>query len=400
MYMVFLIGVVSIFLSHVPVFAGPLETVIASPAAPQAGEVAEFFVYVHNTGDAVTFEGFPAQVSCLIKTHEGTVEVVAMAAHPFPEMPALLGKGAFLKVMYTFFVPEDLEGPVHMDVPEIAAVSVMFAVAPKKPETTPPDESEPESEEAYPSLDALFSLYQPYLANLTAYESMYFLVGTNPEKSKFQISFKYRFLDPEGGFAEDLPWARGLHFGYTQTSFWDLKSDSAPFEDTSYKPEFFYLTSNIAYRPSWVQGFFLQTGFQHESNGRGGDLSRSTNFLYAKPVFILYDESTQLGLQIAPKVWAYVNNADDTNPDLEDYRGFFDLELKLGKANSFVLESHLRWAKEGASTQLDLTYPLHLDVLRNLGFYLQVQYVNALAESLIDYRGRNEALRLGLAIVR
>ena len=149
-----------------------------------------------------------------------------------------------------------------------------------------------------------------------------------------------------------------------------------------------------------MKGVFLQTGIQHESNGRGGDLSRSTNYLYAKPFFILYDERRQLGLQIAPKIWTYVSNDNDTNADLEDYRGYFDLEVKLGKADSFVLESHLRWAQEGVSTQWDLTYPLHRYVFRHFGFYFQAQYVNALAESLIDYRERNKAFRLGLAIVR
>jgi outer membrane phospholipase A len=291
-------------------------------------------------------------------------------------------------------------GYVHQFDANIDA-GVMFAeTAAEEPRTQVLGRRSSEPSEQYATMDSLFALYQPYLVNLVAYEPMYFLVGTNPKKSKFQISFKYRFLDPEGTSAEELPWLKGLHFGYTQTSFWDLKSDSAPFEDTSYKPELFFLSSNIKRRPSWMQGFFLQTGFQHESNGRGGEFSRSTNYLYAKPIFILYSNKNQLGLQIAPKVWTYVNNDNDTNPDLEDYRGFFDLEVKLGKADSFVLESHLRWGNEGVSTQWDLTYPLHQHVFRYLGFYLQVQYVNALAESLIDYQERTEALRLGLAIVR
>ncbi|MFC1653044.1 phospholipase A, partial [Planctomycetota bacterium] len=116
----------------------------------------------------------------------------------------------------------------------------------------------------YPRLDAFEEVYQPYIKNLTAYKPTYFLVGTDPSDSKFQFSFKYQFWnDPNS-------WAQGLHFGYTQTSFWDLQSDSKPFDDTSYKPELFYLTPNLDFGVPWLRGMFIRTGLQHESNGRGG----------------------------------------------------------------------------------------------------------------------------------
>jgi len=39
-------------------------------------------------------------------------------------------------------------------------------------------------------------------------------------------------------------------------------------------------------------------------------------------------------------------------------------------------------------------------IFKHLNLYFQVQYVNALAESLINYKDRTEAVRLGFAIVR
>ncbi len=144
------------------------------------------------------------------------------------------------------------------------------------------------------------------------------------------------------------------------------------------------------------KGFFLQGGFQHESNGRGGDLSRSTNFLYLKPMVIFYDRKSKLSRYAAPRVWAYVANSDDTNPDLSDYRGYFDVELKFGKADSFVMDSHLGWAKEGGSLQLDLTYPLH-HLFDSFDLYVQAKYVNNV-QILPLFRTR--AFRLGFAIVR
>jgi len=402
-----LLLILCMLVSAEPIQASDLDMIIALPAGvAQAGKPAEFSIYVHNLGEETVSVRLPVRLSCRLESDNEKLDVKASALEPFEMQSAELKRSEFVKGHYVFIVPEGLSGPVQMKVREFsAAAAVMFAVTDGKTHqaqgrTVAGLDVSPEPAQDYPTMDSLSALYQPYLVSLAGYEPLYFLVGANPEESKFQISFKYRFLDPEGNLAGKHPWMKGLHFGYTQTSFWDLESSSAPFEDTSYKPELFFQSSNMNARPSWMQGLFLQGGFQHESNGRGGELSRSTNYLYAKPFFILYNAKTRLGLQIAPKIWTYIHNDDDTNPDLEDYRGFFDLEIKLGKVDSVVLESHLRWAEEGISTQWDLTYPLHQHLFRHLGFYLQLQYVNALAESLIDYRDRNEALRLGLAIVR
>jgi len=118
------------------------------------------------------------------------------------------------------------------------------------------------------------------------------------------------------------------------------------------------------------------------------------------PVFIFLNQLKQFGLLISPRIWTYIANDDKTNADLKDYRGYFDLGLKFGKANSFALGTNFWWAKEGASVQVDFTYPLHRFVFRNIDLYFQAQYVNRLAESPIDFRERTEAFRLGFGIVR
>ncbi len=111
--------------------------------------------------------------------------------------------------------------------------------------TEKPQTNRVEAGEDYPTLDSLFTLYQPYMANISAYEPIYFLVGADPSESKFQFSFKYRFFNATGTLTQRHPWIGGFHFGYTQTSFWDLESGSFPFEDSSYKPELFHLTENL-----------------------------------------------------------------------------------------------------------------------------------------------------------
>ncbi|MGB5421133.1 MAG: phospholipase A [Desulfobacterales bacterium] len=392
-----------ILLSAMPAAAVGVETLIAPMAEPmQAGQKTTIGIYIHNTGKENVVVDLPDRLTCFIKSETKTAQVAAYPETSLPGPSATIVPMGFLKVRYVFLVPDGFDGPVRLEIPSFEGASLLVASieAPSPPEAKETAKTSENESETLPTLEDIQMLYQPYLVNLGAYNPMYFLVGTNPENSKFQVSFKYRFFKPENTLAERLPWVSGLHFAYTQTSFWDLRSDSQPFEDTSYKPEFFLVSPNIKTPIPGNRGFFLQGGFQHESNGRGGDLSRSTNFLYLKPMFIFYDTKSKFGLYAAPKVWAYVANADDTNPDLSDYRGYFDLELKFGKADSFVLNSYLGWAKEGGSLQLDLTYPLDRLFSSNFDLYFQAQYVNALAESLLDYRQRTRAFRLGFAIVR
>ena len=50
---------------------------------------------------------------------------------------------------------------------------------------------------------------------------------------------------------------------------------------------------------------------------------------------------------VAPKVWAYVANDSDTNPDLEQYRGYFDLELEFGRERPGGEPDRLQGADRG-----------------------------------------------------
>jgi phospholipase A1/A2 len=340
-------------------------------------------------GSPVTL--LPDHVVCTLESGGRTHTVIArrILSAETAEAPGIEGAE---NARYAFEPPVNIRGTVRMRIGEVKVPTILFEIQ--------PPQKGPAMVESYPTLDSLFTLYQPYIGNIGAYKPMYFLVGTDLSKSKFQISFNYRFFNPESGVADRHPWIKGFHFGYTQTSFWDLGSSSAPFEDNSYKPELFWVSKNIISAGAHIKGLFFQSGLQHESNGRGGDDSRSTNFLYLQPIFIFFSKANHYGLQVAPKIWTYVNNDDDTNSDLDQYRGYFDLELKIGKMDHLVLGSAFRWAEEGASIQLDLTYPLHRFLFNTLDIYFHAQYSNSLAENLIDYQDRSHAFRLGISVVR
>jgi outer membrane phospholipase A len=149
-----------------------------------------------------------------------------------------------------------------------------------------------------------------------------------------------------------------------------------------------------------MKGLFFQGGVQHESNGRGGEFSRSTNNVYFKPIFVFFDAGSELGLQFSSKLLAYFNNSEANNPDFADYRGNVEFEVKFGKASGIVSSTQLRFAKEGASIVTGLSYPISKLLKNNFDLFFHVQYTNALAESLINYKERQEALRIGFSIVR
>lgn len=97
------------------------------------------------------------------------------------------------------------------------------------------------------------------------------------------------------------------------------------------------------------------------------------------------------------------NDALEKSETLDDMFSLYEPYLaNIGpyKPVYFLLGANFRFASKGTSMQLDMTYPLSMGFFRNLDFYFHIQYVDALAETLLNYTERTEALRVGLAIVR
>jgi outer membrane phospholipase A len=342
----------------------------------------------YQSGDAVVFSLYPSttersnELLCRLTAMESDISIDVTASTIANDKQTDADR-------YRLTLPKRLSGPVKLTIPDLLTAPVLLMVR-----------TEATGAEEYPTFASLFTLYQPYIVNISAYKPIYFMIGTDPEKSTFQFSFKYRLFNPYGSLNKSLPWLQGVHIGFTQTSFWDLKSESLPFEDTSYKPELFFLSDNSTLRPNSVDGLFFQLGYQHESNGRSGDDSRSTNFLYLKNYWIFYNERSKIGLMIAPKVWTYIANDNETNRSLNTYRGYFELDTKVGKADGLVLGARLGWAAKGGSIHADVSYPISSLLSDNLSVYLHLQYVDALSESLIDYQSRTRAVRIGISFVR
>ncbi len=224
--------------------------------------------------------------------------------------------------------------------------------------------------------------------NIALYEPIYFLLGPQHPAAKFQLSLKFL---PISSLADS--WIQPA-FAYTQTSFWDIFSPSAPFYDTSYKPTAFVCFPNV-FPNTNLWGIDLQTGYQHESNGRGGAESRSLNYMYLQPRLRLGDPA-RLHATLTPRAWFYVLDLSD-NPDIDQYRGHFSLELK-GGYEKYELGAKLQMGDSlrHAGVQIDLTAPL----LRRYHFTpcFQVQYFNGFGETLLGYNKRTESIRFGLSL--
>ncbi|WP_454720693.1 MULTISPECIES: phospholipase A [Cupriavidus] len=361
-----------------------------------------------------------------------TIEVVASAdlqapvrlhmqrATPGPAT-VRLRQGEHRTIEYSATVPPTLRGLVRLDPVDIDAAPVLVTLnrAPG-PEDTPAapasaavaatrapaeDGHAPAPTAAVPVVPVAASAEPaPVQADLrdqgrlTFNEPMYFMAGGHGgANAKFQLSFKFRVFQGENPNSRSL--LDNLYFGYTQFSLWDLAADSHPFRDTNYRPSLFYYLSDTGVHNRAISRLSVAAGLEHESNGLDGDRSRSINTVFARPTFYLGD-LTDWHWTVSPKLYYYVEKSDNTN--IANYRGYMDLKLAYGKADSWEFAATLRKGtqKYYGSVDTAVTYPLARLVPGTAG-YLMAGYFIGYGESLLDYNRKQPwQFRLGYALSR
>jgi len=361
------------------------------PSARATGELT-LLVAVTNPGTQPAASGLPDTVEAHIDRHL----VGLRRIEPDAEME--VGPGATLLGEYRCKLPEDLEGLVAVEMIGLNAGRCFVDVVASS--------SNPEIEVAARAGSSEgqddVAIAPRFADNLSFYEPMYFVVGPRESlNAKFQLGFKYRLLSSESRLARERPFWEDFFFGYTQTSLWDLGADSAPFLDTSYKPGLFYLKPFADVRFLGFKLDSLEGGYQHESNGQDGESSRSLDILYIRPIF-RYGPARTWHLTIAPKIWTYVGRLVE-NPDLPDYRGYFDLNIRLGRPDGLELATTFRKGTESGygSIQLDLTYPLDRVLFGNAASYIHLQYFDGWGETLLHYNEKFPVqYRIGISLFR
>lgn len=203
-------------------------------------------------------------------------------------------------------------------------------------------------------------------------------------EAKFQLSLKFPLALNIFGDNGDLM------AGYTNRSFWQVFNHhlSAPFRETNHEPELWFRWRSGLREGSWAARVF-NLGFNHQSNGQAGSLSRSWNRLFAAAV--VERNNLALGLRLSKRIPE--KSGSDDNPDIERYIGGVELTA-VHHASNHVSSLMLRTAPDTgrSALQLDYSYPLY----KNLRGY--IQWYDGYGESMIDYNYRSRSLGFGIQL--
>ncbi|HEY1407189.1 MAG TPA: phospholipase A, partial [Spirochaetota bacterium] len=231
---------------------------------------------------------------------------------------------------------------------------------------------------------------ESFVSGFTAYKGMYFLpvtystyTGNGRDHSEvvFQISAKQKIVQ--------FDFLSG-YLAYSQRSFWQAinENSSAPVRENDYNPEIFVRTKN------WNE-WSIDSGLEHESNGKSGLESRGWTRLY------LYPKYETEYLDFGCKMWWRIpqrkkkrpdDPMGDDNPAILHYYGYGQISVTL-KYSQLYLETFIRFNpvyKKGAFNA-ELSYPLLPH-----GMMLMVQYWEGYGESLIDYNVHQRRIGIGV----
>jgi len=330
-----------------------------------------------------------------------TARVELRRETPIPDKIEL-SPGEFRRVDYVGAVPPNLRGRVRIDAVDMDAPAMVVQFSTPRATTTAaagdaPGASTAAAVTTLPAPSESDPNRQGDEGRLSFYEPMFAVVGPGIDaNAQFQISFKLRLYEPADKTSRGL--LDNLYFGYTQTSFWDLTSDSKPFLDTSYAPGLFYYVKNT----DWQVGgnsVGVAAGYEHESNGKDEAKSRSIDTLFVRPDFT-FGDTRDFYWRFSPKLYAYIEKSE--NPDIQKYRGYGDFRFTYGKSDDWQLTLNLRKGTMASafSAELQGTYPLNR-LFPGLSGYLMAQYFTGYGETLINYNQREPwSLRFGYAIWR
>lgn len=203
---------------------------------------------------------------------------------------------------------------------------------------------------------------------------------------KFQLSVKFPVAYDIVGRDTSL-W-----FAYSQQAYWQAYNSgiSAPFRDTNHEPEVFIVTKPkhdfLGIKPSYVS-----YGFNHQSNGQSGDLSRSWNRFYVD--FMFEQDNTAFSF----KPWYRIPESSklDDNPNIEDYYGYGEFNL-IHVIDDYTIDlmfrNNLKSSDNRGAIQVGFTFPLWG---KTRGY---VQYFNGYGQSLLDYNHQTQSLGIGIML--
>ena len=242
---------------------------------------------------------------------------------------------------------------------------------------------------------------------VSAHKVNYFSVnrwpGNENAQLKYQISMKFRVLEPNLYVLKYNVFP--AYFAYTQMSLWNISQQSGPVEESNYNPEFFldYPVNAVIVGRFKLRNIVIGP-LEHESNGLDGVQSRSWNRQY---VLIRFGLESKEKLEVANsflsdkallyvKLWhasgysgqdAYLQSIGSSDTFL-DYMGRGEIGVSV---RNFLWRGSLR------DHQLDIRTPVFRDKdkhsyelelrqqIPNMNFALYLQYWYGYGETLLRF---------------
>ena len=293
------------------------------------------------------------------------------------------------------------------------------------------DTTTPETKKLVTSLtDGGFFGLQPYQTN-------FFLPVSYAKDKQRRVPTAFSLNDPNNPFSqEDLEYDKQtevefqlslkkqisfdllgmneyLYFAYTQKVWWQLYSDSGPFRETNYLPEFYMSVPSSQAVDKAIGLKAVKLGFLHESNGQEGYRSRSWNRIYLTGMW-------QWGnLLLATRAWYRIpeskkdpgyyegllgfNGANidgDDNPDIDKYLGYGDIKLDYLYGDSqfgLLVRNNLRLNSDNkGAVEFNWSYP----VFGSSNTFWYAKVFHGYGESLIDYNHEITKTSFGFSFSR
>lgn len=244
---------------------------------------------------------------------------------------------------------------------------------------------------------------RPVSAHKINYFSINHWPTNNGAQVKFQISMKFRLLEPNLYVLKYNLFP--AYIGYTQKSLWNEGQHSMPFEESNYNPEFFLdypVDAGIIGRLK-LRNIVL-CPFEHESDGLTGVQSRSWNRQY---VLIKFGVESTENLEIENsflsdraavyiKLWQ-ASGYSDQDAYLKSIGGTGKFLDYMGRGEISVSVRNFLWGGSLKNHQLDIKTPIFRNSHRDsyefefrqqlpyMNFSLYMQYWYGYGETLLRF---------------
>jgi phospholipase A1 len=244
---------------------------------------------------------------------------------------------------------------------------------------------------------------RPVSAHKVNYFSLNHWPGNENAQLKYQISMKFRVLEPNLYVLKYNLFP--AYFAYTQKSLWNISQQSGPVEESNYNPEFFleYPVNAVISGRFKLRNIVIGP-LEHESNGLAGAQSRSWNRQY---VLIRFGLESKEKLKVtnsflSDKALLYVklwhasgySSQDDYLRSIGSNDTFLDY---MGQGEVGVSIRNFLWGGSLRDHQLDIRTPVFRDndkdsyefefrqQLPNMNFALYLQYWYGYGETLLRF---------------